>query len=346
MTFDGDDLQRIDNLIEDEINAGYDETVLPTLRAVTASTNSGLIADDLDALDDEVKRLTEAGLSLEVDNPVLRNLMNDLGPVLDRNGVDIGQAGPGIQTGGIDTAETLTKQLALFDLDADDLLRLNALWNVPDPEAVNALVGYVQSEAWAEQLAVYGPDLLEVINNRAIAGIVQGKGSLTIAGEIRQMVETLPAATANNLMRTLQIQSYQSATAANQNANAHILTGQVRIETFDDRICLSCVAEHGRIYPTGEKIIDHHQGRATAIPLVIGRDRVVGSGTGWFNSLPADRQREIAGPANLRALEAGAVTFNDFRQKYDDPVFGAMQRESSLSSILGVDAAREFYTNG
>jgi hypothetical protein len=346
MTFDTDDAERINDLIDGVLDAGYDETVLPTLSAITASTNSGLIADDLDELDKEVARLNEAGLTLEADNPILRNLMNDLGPVLDKNGVAIDDAGPDIQESGIESASTLTKNLALFDASVDDILRLNAVWNVPDPEAVNAAVGYVQSEAWAEQLAVYGPDVLETINNYAIVSIVNGQGSLTTARQLRQMVETLPAAVADNLMRTLQIQSYQSATAANQTANASILSGQVRIETFDDRICLSCVAEHGRIYPTGEKIIDHHQGRATAIPLVTGRDRVVGSGVDWFNSLPVARQRKIAGTANLRALQAGAVEFDDYRQRYDDPVFGKMQREASLVSILGSDGAQEFYSNG
>ena len=343
MSFDTGDVARIDRLIDGVLNRGYDKTAGPTLNAITASVNSGLIAADLDALDDEVARLNEANKTLQTDNAVLRTLIHDLGPVMDSNGTAIGVASPGIQANGVEAGGSLTKQLTIFGADsADDALRLNNAWNEPDPEAVNALVGYVQSDAWADELAAYGPDVVETINNHAIVGIVNGQGSLTTARQIRQMTETLPTATANNLMRTLQIQSYQSANAANQVANDHILRGQTRIETLDDRVCLACVAEHGRIYPTGEKIIDHHQGRATSIPMVVGRERLVDSGEDWFAAQSEERQREIAGPANQKALKAGAVTLNDYRQPYDDPVFGEMQRESSLSDILG-DEAKQFY---
>ena len=346
MSFDANQVQRIDNLIDGVLDAGYETTAVPTLRAITASVNTGVIADDLDALDDEVARLAAEGIPFTKDNPVLKNLITDLDPVMDQNGRRIGVASPGIQANGVAAGAELTKKLTLFEAGAGQIATVNAEWNVPDPEAVNALVGYVQSDAWRDELEAYGPGVVDTINNHAIIGIVNGQGAATTARQIRQMTESLPTATADNLMRTLHIQSYQSASAANQTTNQHILDGQVRIETLDGRVCLACVAEHATVYPTGEKIVDHHQGRATAIPLVTGFDRAVESGTDWFDSQPVERQREIAGPANLRALQAGAVTMNDYRQKYDDPVFGEMQREAPLNSILGDAGAKEFYTNG
>lgn len=346
MSFDDNQIERIDNLIDGVLDAGYEETALPTLKAITSSVNSGLIADDLDALDKEVERLVAEELPFTKDNPALRTLITDLEPVMDSNGQRIGVASPDIQINGVSAGAELTKTLALFGAGPDQVATVNAAWNVPDPEAVNALVGYVQSDAWREELEAYGPGVVDTINNHAIIGIVKGQGAITTARQIRQMTESLPTATADNLMRTLQIQSYQSAAAQNQIANSKILRGQTRLETLDHRICLSCVAEHGRIYPTGEKIIDHHKGRATSIPMVIGREGLVDSGVDWFNGLPEEQQEAVAGPANLKALQAGAVTMNDYRQEYDDPVFGQMQREASLSSIIGDENAQEFYTHG
>lgn len=342
MSFDNDEVGRIDTLIEDTINAGYSQTAGPTLRAVTASTNSGLIAADLDALDNEVDRLLADGKVLTIDNPVLRNLMNDLQPTMADNADEIGIASPGIQADGVSSASTLTKQTTVMGLDANSALRINAAWNVPDPEAVNAVVGYVQNPAWNDELAKYGIDVFDTINNHAIASIVNGQGSRTTARQIRQLTENLPASQADNLMRTLHIQSYQTATAQNQLANIDILAGQIRIETLDGRICLACIDEHGREYPAGEKVIDHHKGRGTAISMVKGVDYNVATGEDWFYAQPVDSQREIAGNANWKALDAGAVTLKDFRQPYTDPVFGDMQRESSLVSILD-DEAKQYY---
>ena len=69
------------------------------------------------------------------------------------------------------------------------------------------------------------------------------------------------------------------------------------------------------------------------------------SGEEWFEAQPEDRQRLIAGHANFEAMQAGVVRLRDFPERYDDPVFGEMVREASLSSRLG-EEAREYYRHG
>ncbi len=352
MSLDNAAVERIDNLISGLLNSGYTETAGPVLEAIGSSTDSGRIAQRLDELDEEAQRLAELGLKIEPDNPVLRALTADLAPVLDKDAALIGGSSGAVQENGIASAEILTRQLALPGFDDLLLDSLGVIWNVPDPQAVNALVGYVQSEAWVAELAAYGPDVIDVINNQAIIGIVNGQGARRTSAIIRRMTENLPAATADNLMRTLQIQSYQTATAANQLANSHILVGQIRIEALDDRTCLACIRLHGSELPLGEKVVDHHQGRGTAISIVGEipgltelRPREVVTGPQWFASLDKDRQRRIAGHANFEALEAGRVSLDDFVDPYQDDVFGDMLRETSLSKVLG-DEASEFYKFG
>lgn len=330
------------DLVTGLLDKGYSGTADAVLRAISTSTSSGIVAQRLKELDAEAARLAAEGKKLAPDNPVLRALVADLEPVLKSNAQRINDSAAGIQTQAVDAAGQLTRQLALPGFEDSQLISMGVRWNSPDPEAVNALVGYVDTPAWAQQLSAYKQDVIDTIYNQAIRGVASGWGPLRTAREIRAMAEDFPAAQANTLMRTLQLESYRSATAIHQQANIDILDGQIRIGTLDGRICMACLALHGSILPAGERISDHHNGRCTAIPLVRGRDRNVQTGPEWFAGLDEQQQLDIAGQAAFNALKAGRVQMQDFVQTYDDPVFNTMLREASLSGILG-DAAKEFY---
>jgi len=224
--------------------------------------------------------------------------------------------------------------LALPGISDGQLAQIGVAWNVPDPEAVNALVGYVNSEGWAAEIGRYPGLILDTVRHQAVRGIVEGWSPLVTAREIRRISEGMTVAQANNLMRTVQLVSYRDATAIHQRANADILTEQIRIATLDGRTCMACVALHGTRLAVGERVLDHHQGRCTSIAVVRGRPRVVQTGEDWFNGLDEATARGLAGDAAYELLRSGRATLRDFVQPYRDPVFGEMIREASVRQII------------
>ena len=326
---------RISTLVGGLLDAGYDRAAGATLRAVASSLDSGIVAQRLAELDAESARLAHAGQRLQPDNPVLRALLADLEPVLRQNAGRITQGASAAQASGVSAAAQLVPQLALDGVPVP----IRAAWNVPDPDAVNALVGYVNAAGWAQDVGRYPVDVLRAVQHQAILGMVEGWGAARTAREIRRIAQGLPVAQANTLMRTTQLQSFRDASAIHQQANADLLTGQIRIAALDDRTCLACIALHGEKLPVGVRVEDHHNGRCTSIAVVRGRARQIPTGEQWFNSLDEARQRRIAGAGAFEALKSGKAALRDFVQPYQDRTFGQMIRQGSLKDVLG-DARR------
>lgn len=326
---------RIQELVSALLDRGYNDAASSTLRAIASFTTQGIVAQRLSELEAHVQDLTGRGQRLTPDDPVLRALIADLEQPLRRAAGRIDAAAEDIQITGADSAGNLTRQLALPGFDDAQLARLGIRWNRPDPEAINRAVGYVQSGAWADELSRFPNIVLDTVRNQALRGIAEGWSPLRSAREIRRVTEGLPAAQANTLMRTLQLTSYRDAAALHQRANAAILTEQIRIGSLDGRICMACLALHGQRLPAGQRIDDHQNGRCTSIPVVRGMTRQVTTGEQWFNSLPVERQRAIAGDGAYDLLQAGRAQLRDFVQTYEDPVYGQMVREASLRFVRG-----------
>jgi hypothetical protein len=331
-----DDSSRAVDLIATLIDRGYDRAFGATLNTITQSTRSGIVAQRLKELDTESQRLMEAGDKLTSDNPVLRALLADVQDVLRRDSALLNASGTDVQESGVIAGQQISKQLALRGVADDVLLQIGIRWNTPDPEAVNSLVGYTTSSAWREAMQKYGEDAYKVIENQALRGMLEGWSPRRTASQIRRATETMPAYHANNIARTLQLQSYRTATAINHQANASIAVGQRRIGTLDSRICLCCLALHGEEMRVGDVVLDHHLGRCTSVLIVQGYPPPnITTGPQWFNSLSESEQLNIAGAGALEALQSGKATLRDFVQTYDDPVFGEMVRQGSIERAIG-----------
>lgn len=346
---------RTAELITDLLERGYDNATRATVRAILGGNNSGVIATRLTQLKAEAARLVEAGEKMALDNPVLRALFADMDDVLQQNRRLIAQSGARLQTNSINAAGLINRQLALPGLDDVQLARLGVRWNSADPNVVNELVGFVENPAWEAQLGSYGDDVVNVVRNQAITGVSQGWGPRRIANAITRKIQGLPSSgdvgrvagisesIAQNMMRTLQMQSFRGAQTINRMVNADILDSQIRIAALDGRTCLACISLHGDSFPINQRIDDHYRGRCTSIPVVRGRPRTVTSGEEWFNNLsPADQLGNRSG-ASVRAIQQGGAKLDDFVEPYTDKVFGQMLRESSLSRVLG-SGAQEFYS--
>lgn len=336
----------VTDLINRLLDRGYNQIAQPVINAIAASVNTGLIQRRLDELDAEAQRLDELGERLTPDNPVLRALLADLETTLRRDSQRMADASEPLQAAASSAAATIQRQLALPGMTDAQLRAIGMRWNVPDPERVARLVDYATSPQWAAQLRQYGPDVLGIVNNQAIRGSVSGWGSLRTAREIRGMTESIPAHQANNLLRTLNLTSYRDSAAIHQQANLAIAQQVIRIAALDLRTCLSCVAQHGQVIWDSQRDVnapvprvnDHHSGRCTSIIVVTGRTVNIIPGPDWFASLSPERQAQQASfassPGKLEAYRAGQLQLADFIHRYDDPTFGPMLREASLTGAL------------
>ena len=339
------DPQRLARLVNELLEADYAATAGRVIGAAFTDGTSGIIQRRVNEVQAEAIRLAALGQKFDADNVTLRALIADVQTQLRTNAQAVGGAGEAVQQSAAALGGTVARQLALPGFTDEDLAQIGVAWNVPDPEALNAAVGFIDNPAWAEEVGNYEPLVLQAIEKVVLRGIFEGWGARRLARNLAERVQTLPVSQADNLMRTLQGQVFREAQLANRNANLDILDGQIRIAALDNRTCLACIALHGETFPANVRIDDHHRGRCTSIPMVRGRDRTVMSGEAWFDSQPEARQLQIAGHANFEAMKAGAATLRDFVQPYQSQVFGDMLRQASLVSILG-EQAQEFYLYG
>lgn len=324
----------LNEIVSDLLDRNYARATRAVLGAVAARSTSGVVAQRLAELDAEAARLEAAGERLRPDNPVLRALVGDLDGVMRRNAQSVNDAGGSVQAEGAAAAGRLTQTLALQGADNRMLAQIGAVWNKPNPDSVAALVDYVQGDAWAGEVRRYSGAVLDVVQNQAIRGLVEGWGPRRVAAAVTNVTEGLPAAQANTMMRTLYIHSYRRGAQVYQNANADILGYQVRVASLDGRTCLACVALHGTRLPVGATVIDHHNGRCIGVPVLRGMDRQVQGGEAWFAGLPEEQQLAMAGPGALEMLNSGRATLRDFVGTYSDPVYGDMAREKTLAEVM------------
>lgn len=331
-------------LIETMLERGYNKAAGSVVNAVTKNVSSGVVQQRIKELEAEAARLAEIGEKLRPDNPVLRATIADLQTVLNENRKLIDGAAGRLQREGINAGSVLSKELSLPGLNDEQLLRIGIQWNRPNPDAVNALVNFASSPAWAEELRKYAAGSVDDVLNVALRGFVNGWGPRRAAREIAAAVGSMPVYRAENLMRTLHLQSYRRGTTASYLANADILEHRIRVAVLDTRTCIACVVQHGKVLRLDEEVEDHHSGRCGSIGKVKGIDRVVRPGEQWFRALPEERQRQQMGASAWRAWKDGAIRMDDFVERYEDDVFGGMTREASLKGMLG-DGAKKYYSS-
>jgi hypothetical protein len=139
------------------------------------------------------------------------------------------------------------------------------------------------------------------------------------------------------MTRTAQLYSYRQSANAIQVANADLLEGVVWCaDLLYGRACMSCIAQHGTVYPVGTVCNDHHNGACDMLPIVKGGENpITQTGEQWFMEQPEASQREMMGPGKYEAWSEGKFTFDQLSTTHEDDVFGQMRGEASLKSLLG-----------
>lgn len=315
-------------LVEALIDRAYARDVTGLIRALVDVGKAGTALEKrLKALERKVILLENAGRHLRPDDPAVKRLLSELDSALRAQTSNLNQTAQQVLVHTEQAAAKLAKELTLPQ-------GVSIAWNTPDPQAVLQVIDYTALPQWKGFIRGFSEGVIEQIRARVIADFAAGRGAKVAARNLRQIVSDLPAASANRMMRTLQMTAWRDATAVHYAANANILEYSIRICTFDTRVCPACLALHGTIIPLGERVDDHHNGRCTSIGVIKGTTRNIPSGESWLRTQPLKTQQEILGKSAQEAWQAGRVKLDDFVSTYTDPVFGDMLRSVGLNTAL------------
>lgn len=244
----------------------------------------------------------------------------------------------------IDMASKHSKLLTqtYFNDNPNLVKAFNASWDTLPAETIETLVGFLRpdSNLVTNLERTLGRSATQNFQDKLLEGISLGYGSKKINSLINQTLSE-PLTWSINTVRTTQNYAYRETTRANYVNNSEIVGGWKWYAALDGRVCLSCVNQHGRDFPTNARLNDHHQGRCTQIPLIDKPERFglkspdVELGEQWFNKLPKTEQINRMGIDRHAAYRAGKFKFTDLSETYQNDSFGEMLKEASLKSILG-----------
>ena len=121
------------------------------------------------------------------------------------------------------------------------------------------------------RIAQLAPYHANAIRDLFTEGVGLGWNPRKIALMIRRNGFGMSLTDALRMTRTAQIYSYREATRANYVASDVVTGWQWMAHVSDPRTCMSCIAKSGTVYPKGTPLNDHHNGRCTMLPVVLGR---------------------------------------------------------------------------
>lgn len=200
-----------------------------------------------------------------------------------------------------------------------------------DTDQMSAIIqrtaGQVQSRAWT-----LSAQAVEAMKVELVRGVAYGLNPNRAASLMVRRVEGAfngGLSRARVIARTEMLDAHRSASRAQQDRMAQVVTGWQWIATFDARTCPSCLSMHGSEHPlTQAGPLDHQQGRCDRLPItkswkdlgynVPEPESSLPDAEAWFNGLPkADRER-IMGAERLSLLDSGKIGWGDLSQRKDN----------------------------
>lgn len=226
------------------------------------------------------------------------------------------------------------------------LSRVLPLWHRFDPNAVETALGYFTPESpLYARLQALAPNGAQVVEDALTQAITLGYNPRKWAGAVsKSLGQPLPWAL--NMARTAQLQAYRQATLASYKRNEHVVRGWEWQATYDNRVCMSCLAQDGTFHSLDEELDDHHQGRC--VPVCVTRSwQDLGfdieepieerqNGRDWFEGLDGDAQRAMFRNNKLYdAWKGGTVDWAQLSRESIDEVWRRMLTQQSYVGIFG-----------
>ena len=139
---------------------------------------------------------------------------------------------------------------------------------------------------------------------------------------------------AMRMTRTSQLYASREASRAMYVANDDIISGWTWYSSLDADTCMACAIEHGTIHSNDESMDSHYNCRCTSLPVVIGYNDQVQTGTDWFSNLSESEQRNMMGSSAYEAWKEGKFDLSDMVTRRHDDVYGEMLARVPLSELL------------
>lgn len=284
------------------------------------NTNHAQLDKSRDNLIDAINKSRRDGTRLDINDPAIKKYQAELERLTKRQIGLLDASGERIVLDSISTAKDFFGEFILGD---------PRVFSFIDVETINNAINYINKPEWNSLLKRLGNNQLDRSSNIIINGLIQELSPRQIA---RQLVNAsnMIYNDALTLTRTLQLTSYRDTYAIYQLENQDFITKQIRIASLDARCCLACIALHGTEIPVGSRIDDHYNGRCIGVSVTVGYNKSIKSGSEWFATLPANKQKEIMGIGNYTAYKEGKVSLEDYVKEVNDPIFGKQIIQDSL----------------
>ncbi len=196
-------------------------------------------------------------------------------------------------------------------------------------------------------------DMEQAMKRQLTQGIAEGLNPRETARRILQDVEGEFAGglgRAMTIARSEQLDSMRLADQLSHQANADVIAANVWMCELSAETCLSCLAQHGKEFPVdafGPE--DHPNGRCAFVTRLkswaeLGLGEGVpeppdvisaGDGRAFFDSLTADTQRQMMGPAKFEAFQRGEFAWDDLTVRRENPDWRAYYTERPLKELVG-----------
>jgi hypothetical protein len=201
------------------------------------------------------------------------------------------------------------------------------------PATVLATIVERTTQAIESRRAPLAADAATAMRRALVRGVALGSNPRTTAARMLTTTETSfngGLARALNIARTETLDAQRTAAAAYQRQHQDVLRGWVWTCKLDSRSCPSCWSRHGTIHPLTEPgPNDHQQGRCARTPLtrswaelgiaIPEPESVLPNAEQRFNQLSREEQLRVMGPARLKALEDGTLTWDQLSVHQTNP---------------------------
>lgn len=221
-------------------------------------------------------------------------------------------------------------------------------WDGIDTNALEALVGLTQTDSPVHSLLLsISAEGAEAAEAALVQNMLQGNNPRLVAQELRKVLGTV-LSRALTIARTETLRAHRVATRANYQANKDLVSGWIWHSSADRRTCACCWAMHGTQHGLDETLDGHPNCRCAMVPILYSISFEVTLGSQLFDKLKPVEQIGILGPSKFAAWKDGKVTLDEIPatgivgRNYSS-VWGSTRTERSLISIVGPEAAREYY---
>lgn len=222
-------------------------------------------------------------------------------------------------------------------------------FNRVDPRQVRAIVERTTRRVTAASLPI--PGWVDTqIRSTLVRGVLVGENPVRAAARMRARIGRdfdLGRSRSLVIARTEILDAHRAGAAEFDKANRSVTAKWSWVSTLDSRACIGCIVMHGQEFPVTQGGPDgHQQCRCARAPVLKSWDDLGFTGVEeppplfpdsktWFDGLPENDQKAIAGPARWAAYQDGSVAWGDLVSLRTNPGW----RNSYIPTPVGLLSA-------